>query len=217
MSNSSSVTPNSRMRPAVLAVSAVVAVIGIAVAAFLATRSSDTTTVSAGAASIEMGTVRVEGAALAPMPDGDLPDPAIGTAAPSVFGQGFDGSARQIEPGSGPTVVMFVAHWCPHCQREVPKIVEWSQDSALAGVNLRAVSTGVVAERPNYPPSEWLAREKFTVPTLADDEATTAANAYGLTSFPYFVALDAKGKVVKRASGELSQAQFDELATLARG
>ena len=40
--------------------------------------------------------------------------------------------------------------------------------------------------------------------------------AYGLTSYPYFVALDKTGKVLTRASGELTQAQFEGLITAAR-
>ena len=72
------------------------------------------------------------------------------------------------------------------------------------------------SERPNYPPSAWLAREGFTIPTLADDAKSSAASAYGLTSFPYFVAMDAKGNVVARVSGELTEAQFDDLVAKAK-
>lgn len=208
---------NPRIRPVVLAISAGIAVLGIALAAVLVTRSTDKTTVSASDSTVEVAKVRVSGAILSPMPEGDAVDPAVGTMAPSVSGQLFDGSGQSIKPGSGPLLLMFVAHWCPHCQREVPLVAKWADNTALAGVTLQAVSTGVKPDLPNYPPSAWLARENWTIPTLVDDEDTTAANAFGLTSFPYFVAIDATGKVVKRASGELTEAQFNELATLAGG
>ena len=40
----------------------------------------------------------------------------------------------------------------------------------------------------------------------------SAASAYGLSAFPFFTAVDAKGKVVARDSGERTPAQLDQLA-----
>ena len=206
-------------RAVVISIIAALAVIVLGVAAVLLTRSSDSSTekVSVGTPAIEIGRVAVDGTALAAMPDGAAVDPAIGAAAPIIRGQSFDGTAGEILPGSGPMLVMFVAHWCPHCQREVPLVAKWLKNADLAGVTVKAIATGTNPDLPNYPPSAWLAGEQWSVPTLADDAATTAATAYGLTSFPYFVALDATGHVVKRASGELTERQFNELASLARG
>ena len=39
---------------------------------------------------------------------------------------------------------------------------------------------------------------------------------YGLSGFPFFVAVDSSGKVVERASGELTTQQFDALLAAAR-
>ena len=64
--------------------------------------------------------------------------------------------------------------------------------------------------------AKWLADAKFPIPTIADDAANSAAAAYGLTSYPYFVALDKDGKVVSRMAGELTQAQFVGLIESAR-
>ena len=213
-------TASPRMSRAVLvSIIAAVAVIALGITAVLLTRSSDSSSqkVSVGASTIEMGRIAVEGTALAAMPDGGAIDPAIGAVAPIIRGQGFDGTACEIVPGSGPMLVMFVAHWCPHCQREVPLVAKWLKNADLAGVTVKAIATGTNPDLPNYPPSAWLAGEQWTVPTLADDATTTAATAYGLTSFPYFVALDAAGHVVRRASGEITEGQFNELATLAKG
>lgn len=185
---------------------AVVVVIGLV--AIAATRNNDKTVSTS--ATVEMGTVTVNGAVLAPLPDSG-PDPSIGAKAPELVGQAFDGAVERITPGSGPMVVMFVAHWCPHCQREVPRISEWVKAGLANGVSLKSVATGTDAELPNYPPSAWLAGEQWAIPTLADNAKTAAANAYGLTSFPYFVALDASGKVTARSSGELTEDQFSKL------
>jgi hypothetical protein len=84
-------------------------------------------------------------------------------------------------------------------------------------VDLYGVSTGVAEDRGNYPPGQWLRRENWPVPTLLDDAQGTAAQAYGLSSYPFFVAVDASGKVVARQSGELTMDQFDQLLAKARG
>lgn len=164
----------------------------------------------------EQGTVQVSGDPLAQYPeDGGLAadpatDPAVGSTPPTLSGEGFDGEPVTIEPGSEPMVVIFAAHWCPHCQKEIPLIQDWVDEGNLpAGVQLNMVSTGVSADRPNYPPSEWLAQEGWSEQVLLDNPDQGAAQAYGLTGYPYMVFVDADGQVVQRASGELPMEQFD--------
>ena len=146
--------------------------------------------------------VQVTGTAL-PEFGSDTPDPAIGTAAPTLVGSGFDGSPIGVKPGR-PTLVIFVAHWCPHCQREVPLLTQWQKSGGVPnGVDVIGVATATNTSRPNYPPSQWLANEHFPFPVMADSDTFAAASAYGLSGYPYFVLLDANGKVVQRASGEI--------------
>jgi cytochrome c biogenesis protein CcmG, thiol:disulfide interchange protein DsbE len=207
--------PRSSTRAIVAVVIAGVA--ALAVVSILATRKS-TDKVPTAEAEQEISAIRITGQPLAPQPDvAGVPDPAVGMMAPKVVGETFSGQTETIAPGSKPMVLVFVAHWCPHCQREVPKLADWARGGTRNGVEIRAVATSTTAERPNYPPSAWLAREGFDVPTLADDEAGTAANTYGLTAFPYFVAIDATGKVTARVSGELSKSEFDALVAKAKG
>ena len=169
---------------------------------------STATTVPGGS---EVRPVTIAGTALPAF--GDDPDPAIGMAAPALTGAGFDGSPVTIEPASGNvTLVVFLAHWCPHCQREVPVLTEWEQQGGVPdGVDVVSVATATSNERPNYPPSSWLAGEHWPFAVLADDPNYTAAGAYGLSSFPYFVVLDADGNVAARTSGEIEP---DELVAL---
>lgn len=135
---------------------------------------------------------------------GAEPDPAVGMAAPSLAGETFDGSPISITPGQGPMAIWFLAHWCPHCQAEVPRIVALAQQGELPeGVLITAVSTGVDPAAPNYPPSAWLDAEGWPFPVMADDENGTAATAYGLQGFPFLVLVDADGNVMARSSGEL--------------
>jgi len=159
--------------------------------------------------------VAVTGGPLVPFVDGN--DPAVGATAPQLDGAGFDGTPLRIGADGRPKVLVFVAHWCPHCQREVPVLADWLARNGIPhGVDLYAVSTGTSPERPNYPPSAWLERERFVVPTLADDADGTAARAFGLSAFPFFVAIDRDNHVIARASGELSIEQWEGLIEQAR-
>jgi hypothetical protein len=61
-------------------------------------------------------------------------------------------------------------------------------------VPLAVVSTASSQERPNWPPSAWLRDADLSLPVLANDEQSSAATAYGLSAFPFFVAVDADGR-----------------------
>ncbi|HEX7168317.1 MAG TPA: TlpA disulfide reductase family protein [Acidimicrobiales bacterium] len=146
------------------------------------------------------------------------PDAAVGTPAPTISGQSFDGEEVTIGGAGSPQLVFVVAHWCPHCQKEVPVIARWMERGGPPdGVELRAISTAVNPDAPNYPPSEWLDGEGWAVPTIADDARFEAAQALGLSGYPFFVAIRADGSVAARASGELTVEQIEALVALATG
>jgi thiol-disulfide isomerase/thioredoxin len=145
-------------------------------------------------------------------------DPAVGKTIPEVRGQSFDGSPVDIRNDDRPKLILFVAHWCPHCQKEIPLLADYLKSHSLpGGVDLYTVSTNATPARPNYPPSAWLKKEGWTAKTLADSLDQQAADAFGLSSFPYFVAVDGSGKVVARTSGEITTGQFADLAMQALG
>jgi thiol-disulfide isomerase/thioredoxin len=110
----------------------------------------------------------------------------------------------RIAPDGRPKMVLFVAHWCPHCRREVPLISKWiNSGKAPKDVEIVTVATGTKSDYPNYPPSKWLRDAKWAPPVLADSKTYTAANAFGLSEYPYFVLLRPDGKVAARTSGEI--------------
>ena len=169
------------------------------------TRGSSTATQDPGIE--ENRPVTVTGDALPRFGEGT--DDAVGMKAPELEGSTFEGAPLSIADDGRPKVVIFLAHWCPHCQVEVPMLMEHLPSSTLPGdVDLYSVSTGVDPGQPNYPPSAWLEREGWTIETLADDDRGSSASAFGLSSYPYFVFLDAKGRVVERFAGELTFEDF---------
>jgi thiol-disulfide isomerase/thioredoxin len=193
-----------------------VLVVALAAAAIISSGGDDDSSGSA-AGVVETRSVSVTGAPLAQFPRDGSADPAAGKEMPDVTGQSFDGTPVSMTKDGKPKLILFVAHWCPHCQKEVPLLAEYLKENPLQGVDLYTVSTSVQKNQPNYPPSEWLEEEGWTAPTLADSDDSNLADAFGLSSFPYFVAVDASGKVVARTSGELTTDQFAALAAQARG
>jgi cytochrome c biogenesis protein CcmG/thiol:disulfide interchange protein DsbE len=144
----------------------------------------------------------------------DAPDPAVGMPAPEVRGTDFTGKQVAIANDGRPKVIFFIAHWCPHCQREVPLIQAWANSGGVpSGVDLISVATSIDPSRPNYPPDAWLAREGWTVPVIADP-TNSVAGAYGLPAFPYWVFVGPDGNVRARAVGELTT---DNLKTVIDG
>lgn len=140
-----------------------------------------------------------------------VPDPGKGLAAPVVDGYDYAGRPVSIAPTGGPTMAIFAAHWCPHCQREVPIIQAWVNGGGLPpDVSMVTVSTGIDPTRPNYPPEAWFAREGWTAPIIVDP-TNSVAQAYGLASYPYFVILDGSGNVFARLSGEIPVSDLERI------
>jgi cytochrome c biogenesis protein CcmG, thiol:disulfide interchange protein DsbE len=190
--------------PAVLVGVALVAVIGVAVALAGGDSTDGPGGTGSGAAPV-FGAVTVEGPSLPVFTD-DGPDAALGQPGPTLLGEDATGGGVTVGGAGEPTLVVFLAHWCPHCQAELPVLVDLAATGQLDGIRLVAVLTGTNADAPNYPPVPWLDREGWTGDVLVDDAASTAASAYGLAGYPFIVALDEQGNVADRASGELPAA-----------
>jgi thiol-disulfide isomerase/thioredoxin len=150
--------------------------------------------------------VEITGDPLPPLTDGLPTDPGVGMALPVLDGQSFDGTPITIGgEADGTTLVVYLAHWCPACNAEVPELVELNnRDGVPEGMEVVAVSTAVDQTRANYPPSDWLADNDWPWPAMADDADSNAFVFSGGSGFPYLVILDENGEVVARESGTRS-------------
>jgi thiol-disulfide isomerase/thioredoxin len=213
----------------VLAVVAVVAIVAVLAAGGGDDEASSTTITAVPGETAAPGAVEqlrpvvVEGDALAPLED-PASDPAVGTTPPTLRGQSFDGTPVEIVPGEGgPTMVVFLAHWCPHCNDEIPRLLQLQEEGRLPdGLQVVAVSTAVTPERPNFPPSEWLAGKGWTWPAMADEadperQVYVASDAYGVSGFPFVTVIGEDGTVTARWSGESDVDELEDKINAAVG
>jgi len=163
------------------------------------------------------GPITVDGDFLEPF-DSAPEDLAVGKAAPVISGESFDRTPITIggptaagftATSGNATLVVFLAHWCPHCNDEIPELLALDEAGDLPdGLDIVGVSTAVDAAAENYPPSEWVDEKGWKWQMMADDEALTAIKAYGGTSFPFSVVLDAEGNVLARRAGSGTAAEI---------
>ena len=165
----------------------------------------------------QVGEVTVVGEILPLMPQ-QVPvtepenDSAIGMVAPEITGTDFGGEPVEIVADGTPKVIMFVAHWCPHCQREVPAVTGLIEAGAVPeGLELIIVSTSVREGEGNYPPQTWLQNEGWPGPILRDAESFDALIAFGAGGFPFSVYLNADHQVVTRSAGEIPSDILEQL------
>lgn len=178
---------------------------------------NDGTTQSDG--SNEYRPVTVTGEAL-PQGANTEADPALGKQVPVLSGKTFTGETVTIDPATDgkPTMLVFLAHWCPHCNSEVPILNEW-KEKGLVPDDLRVVgvTTASRSDQPNWPPSRWIKRMDWTWEVMADSEQQTASAAYGVDGYPFITIVDGQGKVLSRWSGEKGLDAVTQLVNTALG
>ncbi len=140
-------------------------------------------------------------------------DAAVGQIVPQFTAQKFDGTRETVSPDGKPYVLIFLAHWCPNCQAEVPKLVKMSEEGSLPEeVEYYGVTTGTSSQQANYPPSRWLLRENWPWTTLLDSQRNEIGNAFGLSGYPFMVFVNEDGTVARRVSGQIPDEQFISLS-----
>ena len=128
---------------------------------------------------------------------------ALGLSAPIFSAPNENSEIVNLEKNGNAKALLFLAHWCGYCQKEVP-VVQGFIDSVGVppGVDVIAIATSIDRGRENYPPQRWLADEGWSETQLYDLDREIG-NAYGLTAFPYWVFLDKDLNVVARRTGNL--------------
>jgi len=160
----------------------------------------------------EFGDPQVEGQ-LSPMPQNAAIDTtATGQTAPTSIGRDFDGNEVRIENDGRAKAIVFLAHWCPHCQSEVPAVQAWlNSGGGVEGVDMYSVATAISSTRDNFPSSEWLDREGWTVPVILDDQEASVYSAHGSGGFPFWVFVNSDGTVAVRVAGSTPVVDLEQI------
>lgn len=200
-----------------------VAVLLVGGIAFFVSRGDDSTangdnpdtTEQPGSSFPDSQPVTIAGDALPGFDPDAAVDEAVGLEAPVLTGLNFQGDEVKIDaPSDGPYMVVFLAHWCPHCNTEVPRLLDWKNSGAVpAELQVVGVATAVAEGQANYPPATWFSNKGWSWPVLVDETlgagtAGKAAVAYGASGWPYFVIVGADGLVKARVSGEIEAADL---------
>jgi cytochrome c biogenesis protein CcmG/thiol:disulfide interchange protein DsbE len=137
-------------------------------------------------------------------------DMAIGLSLGQVSGVWYaDGTVHTIDPADGTARAWLVwAHWCPHCQAELPIVKAWYEENAAANPDMDIVSiaTAIDDSGPN-PLLPYLADEEFPFPVIIDDSGGLSAR-FGVNAFPFWVFTAPDGTVLGRTVGELPEDQL---------
>jgi len=153
-----------------------------------------------------------DAAVIAEMELPDISGPEYYSGQQVTYAAGTDGMAR---------VWLVWAHWCPHCQAELPDLNTWWPENAarFPGIDLATVTTAIDNSRGN-PLEQYLDAEQFSFPVIVDESGQVAAK-FGTNAFPFWVVTDAEGKVVFRIAGELGidnvEQIFTQLETMSTG
>lgn len=178
-------------------------------------KASDGTVADGKSSTAENQPVTVAGTPLVAVDSFDG-DPAIDQDAPKLDGFDFQGAPVKYDFAEGPTMLVFLAHWCPHCNAEIPVLLKWKNSGQMpANLKVLGVSTGVDASRPHYPPSKWVPGMGWQWPIMADSTDQKAGQAFGVNSYPYFVIIGTDGKVKLRNSGEVPANQLTPMIVAA--
>ena len=139
-----------------------------------------------------------------------------GLQAPTFSAPNENSEIISIEKNGNAKALVFLAHWCGYCQKEVPIVQNLIDTVGVPdGVEVIAIATAIDRGRENYPPQKWLADEGWSELQLYDLEREIGT-AYGLNAFPYWVFLDKDLNVVARQTGNIPEnivlAQLVQLA-----
>jgi cytochrome c biogenesis protein CcmG/thiol:disulfide interchange protein DsbE len=215
----STAKPANRGRTVILAVVALAVVAAIGAIAFLSVEEQ------ASVKRLEdiAGPVVLTGDPLPPFAGGDAPDPleGQGVAAPAATALTMAGAEVAIGAGAGRgQVLVFLAHWCPVCQQEVPTLAQVARSVGVPdGVELVAIMTGLDPGRPNWPPDAWLEREGLgaTATIVRDDVQGTLLRAYGLNAYPAWAVVGPDGTLLGRRTGLIDAGGIVALMAAAQG
>jgi cytochrome c-type biogenesis protein CcmF len=145
----------------------------------------------------------------------DTHRPVVGSPAPDVAVELLDGSSWSPAQARGDVVVLsFWASWCPTCGDTAPLLEAIWDDYGGRGMTM----LGIAVADDLAEVSAAAGRYGLSYPLAMDHRDGRAARAYGVTSLPAVVVIDADGHVVYHREGPTGIARLrGELDRLVAG
>jgi thiol-disulfide isomerase/thioredoxin len=141
------------------------------------------------------------------------PDAALGMVLGDVAGiEYYSDTELIIDPTDGTARAWLIwAHWCPHCQRELPPLSDWYAESAdqYPNVELISVSSSIDPTRGN-PLEPYLEELQLPFPVIVDPDLRLAEQ-FGLSAYPFWVFTAGDGTTLLRIAGFL---EIDQVADI---
>jgi peroxiredoxin len=131
---------------------------------------------------------------------------SVGDQAPNFVLTDLEGNEVMLSDLKGKGVFLnFWGTWCKPCEREMPYMQNQYQVFKDQGVEILAVNiqeTNVAVER-------FINRHGLTFPILLDKN-DQVRQAYGIVPLPTTILIDENGKILKKDSGQLTEARVKE-------
>ena len=125
---------------------------------------------------------------------------------------GAEGDRVRLADFAGrPVVVNFWASWCVPCRKEMPAL-----QAAAERLEGRVVFVGVNHQDGQSSAAEFEREVGVTYPSGYDPDGAVARE-FGVVGLPTTVLVDARGRIVARSLGELTEDELDELVVEAFG
>lgn len=124
-------------------------------------------------------------------------------------------SGQQVDYPAGSNgkarVWLIWAHWCPHCQNELPDLNSWWPENASRFPDIELVTvTSAIDDTRGNPLEAYLDSSQFSFPVIVDESGAVSAK-FGTTAFPFWVVTDTEGRVVFRFAGGLGIENVDQV------
>ena len=133
---------------------------------------------------------------------------------PDIEGISISGEPFKIQNDGRKKIILFLAHWCPHCQVEVRMFEAWGKTRGIPNdFDIYTIATANNSSQENYPPETWLNEAGWKFPTIIDTDSDNIAKIFGVTSFPYWVLVDSDNKILTRLSGTFQEEEIDVIVS----
>ncbi len=117
-----------------------------------------------------------------------------GSQAPEFSTQGVDGGEVSLSSGE-PTLLVFFATWCPHCNNEAPVLAELAEENE----DLNVVMAGIDGE--DNPEKVRQFVEEYGIESEALYQPSLG-QTYQVTGYPTAYVIDGQGQIVGANAGE---------------